>query len=600
MKNRSSSSAWRCQLSFIIISVIFVVFIVTGTGCSSSSDEDTAGDNPASQTYQQGLSAYRSGDYSTAIENFEIVLSQYSSSIYADNSQYYIGRCYHELQQFSDARRHYDLLISRYPNSNWVDNAEYNKARSHFDEADTFTDPRTQMTSLTEAVNQLLVFVNNVNYANSSVLDAVRYYLGRSYHDQATLVMADAGLSTIAADQLFADARLYYDSVTVTSAYADNALYFKGGSYHDQGDYDNARATYTLLIDAATSGWADDAKYQFAKTYYDDGRNQTQAATAYPLFDLAIQQFNEFIDSTNPMYLSSNRRDSAYYFRGRSNHRQADAIIVDNNLAVNLDVDVDIQAKHSAARADYETLYTLLSSSSWADNALYQYGITFYDFALHEQNKNQPDSAVIQQNFSDAIDAFTSLLNNATFQNANSADNAQYYLARSYQHVAATPASERIAVFSAVNYDTARQEFDALIKNFAQSNWVDNAYYEIGNTYYEEAGLDPLTAVNHYNNALYNYLQVLSLFAGNSIREDNAAYQMALVYHNTGYCAQEQAAFNYLFSSIDAANISTTITDDYNNNHSDDLTAALATVPPTPSGDHSCDSTAFPDITANF
>lgn len=599
MKNRSSLSAWRCQFNFLIIPCLFFIFVVVGTGCSSSSDEDSVGDSPASQTYQQGLSAYRAGDYNAAMDSFETVLSQYSSSIYADNSQYYIGRCYHKLQQFSEARTRYDLLISRYPNSNWVDNAEYNKARSHFDEADTSTDPHTKVISLTEAVNQLLVFVNNVNYANSSVLDAVRYYLGRSYHDQAVLVMADASLSIITADQFFTDARNYYDVVSTTSAYADNALYFKGGSYHDQGDYDNARATYTLLINAATSGWADDAKYQFAKTYYDDGRSQAQAATAYPLFDLAIQQFNEFIDSTNPIYLNSNRRDSAYYFRGRSNHRQADLIMADNNLGVNVDVDVDIQGEHSAARADYETLYTLLSSSSWADNALYQYGTTFYDFALYEQNKNQPDNTVVQQNLSDAVDVFSSLLNNASFQNANSADNAQYYLARSYQHVAAVPVIERIPVFSAVNYDTARQHFDALIANYAQSNWVDNAFYEKGNTHYAEAsaGVD---AIINYNNALFNYFQVLLLYPGNSIREDNAAYQMTWVYHDTGHCEQELAAFDYLFNNIATANISAVITDDYNNNHGDDLSAALATAPPTPSGDHSCDNTAYPGITAHF
>ncbi|WP_455210508.1 hypothetical protein, partial [Kaarinaea lacus] len=242
---------------------------------------------------------------------------------------------------------------------------------------------------------------------------------------------------------------------------------------------------------------------------------------------------------------------------------------------------------------------TAMPQSIWADNAWYQTGITYYDEASVANDPTNPDYATLRDRISIAISEFTGLLNNALYATSSSADNTQYYLGRSYQMVLTMPVIERTTAngldFSTITYDTARSAFNALINNFPQSTWIDNAYYEIGNTYYSEAP-EAADAVTAYNNALSAYFQVISVYSG-SIREDNAAYNMGMIYHDTGYCLAEKAVFNYVRNlyNPDLNNVNTFILDDINNNHWPELANA-----PTPTGTHLCDTTNYPNIDTSY
>ncbi|WP_455206188.1 outer membrane protein assembly factor BamD [Kaarinaea lacus] len=588
MKQRFFVHGNPCFVKLVLVSIL----LVSLAGCSGGGDNGNGGNggHADANLYQQALSDYQTGNYSRALNEFQDLVARYPASIYVDNAEYYTARCQHELHDFDSARTLYSAFLTNYANSNYADNAVFYNGKSYYDEAQLQTDAPTEFNLLQSAITHLPEYENS--YPAGSLLDAMQYYLGRSYHDQAKLVLADQTLSTSTATQLFSQARTDYDLVTVNSGsiYADNAQYFKAQSYHDEADFTNARVEYDVLITANVSNWADDAKYQYAKTYYDEALVQPDPATALAIFDTAIIYFDEMLDSTNPLYQSSNRLDSAYYFKGRSLQRQGDLIAAGATA--------DMAAKYAAARTAFQAFLSAMPQSTWADNAWYQIGTTYYDEASVADGN--ADYTTMRDKLSNAIAEFTALLNSALYARSSSADNAQYYLGRSYQMILTMPDIERTTAngldFSTISYETARSAFYTLINNFPQSAWVDNAYYEIGNTYYAEAP-GAADTVSAYNNALGAYNQVISTYAGNSIREDNSAYNMGMIYHDTGYCEAEKAALDYTLTIV---NISITIRDDINNNHMPDLTTALATQPPTPTGAHTCDPTNFPEVDTTY
>jgi outer membrane assembly lipoprotein YfiO len=542
------------------ISLLILVLIYSLIGCSSGGgggSSDSGGSQDA-VLYQQALSNYQAGDYPQALNEFQSLVTQYPNSIYVDNAQYYTARCYHEQQDFATARSLYDSFVATYSTSNYTDNAVFYHGRSYFDEAAQQTDAQAEFDLLQTAITELLAFISN--HSASSLLDNAQYYLGRSYHDQAGLLQDDAALAADTAAQLFSQARIYYDQVIMDTAsiYADNSQYYKAQTYHDEGDFNNARAAYQVLIDAGISSWADDAKYQFAKTHYDEGVAQVDPIVAMEKFQTAIDEFDSMIG--DQAYQDSNRLDSAYYFKGRGYQRRADLMAADGNLT-------GAATAYTSARDVFQQLLGKMPASNWADNALYQRGATYYDeAALAEINT---DYGVMRTNLSNAIGEFETLLAHSQYQTSNSADNAQYFLGRSYQMILSMPDSERIGVvggvdFAAVTYDTARDAFTLVIHNFAQSAWVDNAFYEIGNIYYIEAELaiDDLVKEATFNNALASYNNVVANYP-DSIRFDNAVFQIAWIYHLGENCLLEQEWFNYhaTLTNVSASNAS--IRDDH-------------------------------------
>ncbi|WP_455210475.1 outer membrane protein assembly factor BamD, partial [Kaarinaea lacus] len=339
-------------LSRRVITAFFSVFWILAFGISVTSCSGGGGgntNNAASEDailYQQALSDYQAGNYSQAQNEFQDLTSRYPSSIYVDNSVYYAARCEHELQHFDTARTAYSEFLLNYPGSNYADNAVFYTGKSYFDEAQLQTDAQTEYSLLQSAVIKLQEYIST--YSTNSLLDEAQYYLGRSYHDQAKFLLRDPTLATSSAAALFAQARTEYGLVAANtlSVYADNAQYYTAQSYHDEGDFGNARAAYLVLINANTSNWADDAKYQYAKTYYDEAVAQVDPATAAAIFDTAILYFDEMLSSTNPLYQSSNRLDSAYYFKGRSLQRQGDLIAAGATG--------DMAAKYAEARTVFQ------------------------------------------------------------------------------------------------------------------------------------------------------------------------------------------------------------------------------------------------------
>jgi TolA-binding protein len=321
------------------------------------------------------------------------------------------------------------------------------------------------------------------------------------------------------------------------SNYADYAQYYLGRSYHEQltPDFANARLAYSTLISTfPTSTLIDDAQYQIGKTYY-DANDYTTAITE---LELVIAQ-----------YPASNSADQARYFIGRSYHEMEVLNPVPD---------------FTTARQQYQLVISNYPGSTWADNAQYQIGKTYYDSVDYAQ-------AIIE--LQKVVDSYGSL--------ASAADDAQYYIGRCHHEA---------AILGTDSFSIARDSYTVLINIYPQSNWTDNASYQIGRTYYDngeyaqaqiefQATLSTFPDSNSADNAQYYLARSIHLqgdtanpsdpyFAAariqyqllldtplyaNSIYLDNALYYIGMTYHDELDCPNELTALQLLLSTYPAS-----------------------------------------------
>ena len=96
--------------------------------------------------YEQAFADYAGGQWSIAIQGFEMYLKTYPKSELADDAQYYIGESYASASNHKEAVTAYQRVIDDYPNSNMLPEAWYklgisydrlgqpDKARAAFEE----------------------------------------------------------------------------------------------------------------------------------------------------------------------------------------------------------------------------------------------------------------------------------------------------------------------------------------------------------------------------------------------------------------------------------------------------------------------------------
>ena len=199
------------------------------------------------------------------------------------------------------------------------------------------------------------------------------------------------------------------------------------------------------------------------------------------------------------------------------------------------------------ARAAYAAVIASYPLSTWADNAQYQIGKTYYD----------------ELNYVAAIPEFSTVL--TSYVLPTYADSAQYYLARSIHTLALVPAPAPAPVYTLAN---ARAEYAKLLASSPTSYLADNAQFQIGKTWYDE--LNYMQAIFEFSKGLANYPVATAVdetyyyrarsyeklaapdYLGaradysaivngyqTSIYMDNAVYHVALTYHGTMQCATE-------------------------------------------------------------
>ena len=74
----------------------------------------------AREIYNMAYEDYLKGNYSLAIDGFQIYLQQFPESPYADNALYWIGECYYSQSVYQTAMDYFQKLILEYPQGDKV------------------------------------------------------------------------------------------------------------------------------------------------------------------------------------------------------------------------------------------------------------------------------------------------------------------------------------------------------------------------------------------------------------------------------------------------------------------------------------------------
>jgi tol-pal system protein YbgF len=100
--------------------------------------------------YEQAYADYAGGQWSIAIQGFEMYLKTYPKSELADDAQYYIGESHASASNHKDAVAAYQRVISDYPNSDMLPEAWYKLGMSY----DRLGDPNRARSAFEEVVKK--------------------------------------------------------------------------------------------------------------------------------------------------------------------------------------------------------------------------------------------------------------------------------------------------------------------------------------------------------------------------------------------------------------------------------------------------------------
>ena len=82
------------------------------------------------KAYQEGVSAWRSKDYTTCIDRFRGFLQTYASSSRADDAAFWIADCHYKQGEFKNAVLRFDDVVRNYPTGNRAPDALYRQGES--------------------------------------------------------------------------------------------------------------------------------------------------------------------------------------------------------------------------------------------------------------------------------------------------------------------------------------------------------------------------------------------------------------------------------------------------------------------------------------
>jgi len=286
------------------------------------------------------------------------------------------------------------------------------------------------------------------------------------------------------------------------SKLVDDAEYYVGRAVHEMATLgmtgyflSDARAIYQQVV-AGNLNKADNAQFQIGRTYFDEGSAGTTASYA-----TALIEFAKVLDTD--LFTTPSVGADAQYYIGRTKHEMA---------LLNLPISGAYTLQN--ARDEYDKLLGVLYlTSTRRDDAQYQIGKTYYD---------APDNPPLASNYDTAMLKFQKVLDTYGIA-ASSADNAQYFLARSIHERALLPTPP-----TEISLGAARNAYTRLMDVYPLSGRQDDAHYQIGRTYFDE---------NNFDDALAAFQAVLipANYTAPSIADDaqfyigRAKHEMALL-----------------------------------------------------------------------
>lgn len=116
-------------VTFFKTAGIFSVIILLAAGCGR---RELTLDLSAEERFQRGMQNYEAEQYVRAIDEFRIVVRQFSGSDYADDAQFYMGMSYFNRGEYILAAHEFETLVNIMSASPLVPEAQYKLALSYY------------------------------------------------------------------------------------------------------------------------------------------------------------------------------------------------------------------------------------------------------------------------------------------------------------------------------------------------------------------------------------------------------------------------------------------------------------------------------------
>lgn len=265
-------------------------------------------DTPQEQL-QAGVDLYEMKEYKQAIQEFEKLLKHYPRARQAPDAQYYIGLCFEDQEALYRAFKEYQVVIDTYPFSELSGKI----VQKQYDIG----------LKLLEGQNERNAFIQAFSGGDYDVIDVFR------------AVIKNAPYGELAAP----------------------AQYKIGLYLQEEHLYQESRDEFEKVInDYPDSEWAKAAKYQIAVT---DAQRSTDAAYDQKVTQVAIKEFNEFVENNPDAELSGKAKEQIYALREKE---------AENSFVVAQYYEK--QKNYKAAKIYYQVVVDDFGQSSWASKAL--------------------------------------------------------------------------------------------------------------------------------------------------------------------------------------------------------------------------------------
>ena len=193
--------------------------------------------------FDKAMSYYNDQDYVNAIIEFEKLLNNYSSSIYADDAQYYLALSYKHLQYYNKAILEFENLLLNYTYSAFADDAQFNIGDCYY---------------IVGNYNQALIEYQKVidNYPDSDLADNAQYSISHSYLKSVQYNPAISSFRKVVNNYPF-------------SEFADDAQFYIGYCYTELEDFVEAIIEFKKVIENYPQGtWPDGRSVPAVTQFY--------------------------------------------------------------------------------------------------------------------------------------------------------------------------------------------------------------------------------------------------------------------------------------------------------------------------------------------
>ena len=269
-----------------LLSVLVLALLAGLWGCGGPRELSSL---PARDLFDMGMEKYEKGKYLRATELFQVIVFNYPGEALVDTAQYYLALSYFGDEDYTLAGVEFNRLLLNYPSSVYASQAQLMKAVCFFEGT-----PRhygLDQSDLEIAVRQFEDFI--IDYPEASAMDDAKSYLNRARARLARKLYMSAIVYTRVSD--YRAARVYFQKVIdeyTDSEFAPKATYSIAESYLRAREWDEAHERFTSFrIVFPDHEWAGKAAEQACEAAFGGGVEAFKKGD-YPL---ARKRFDRFV-----------------------------------------------------------------------------------------------------------------------------------------------------------------------------------------------------------------------------------------------------------------------------------------------------------------